>query len=282
MGQAIVTILTMTLKITAIVFVMMVVIEYVQLRYHRLMERGLTGPPWVQCLVAAGLGVMPGCMGAFLVVSMYMRGLVGFGALTAVMIATAGDGAFVLLAEAPKAAPMVLGICGVLGVLAGLAAEVLVRRYKLPLCQDCSPEVHEEDIHAPAGSAAHFIREHVYHHIIRKHLPRLFLWLLGAFVVVELLQPYLEVESLPVGPLALVFIAAAIGILPESGAHLAFVLLFAEGAIPFSVLLTVSIVQDGHGLLPLLSASLRDTVYVKLLNFLIGLAVGLLALGMGY
>ncbi|NLJ36768.1 MAG: arsenic efflux protein [candidate division WS1 bacterium] len=280
--ETVVKILTMTLKITAIVFVMMVVIEYIQLRFHRQMRRGLTGPIWLQCLVAAGLGAIPGCAGTFLVVSLYMRGLVGFGALTAATIATAGDGAFVLLAEAPQTAPLILGLCGVIGVLAGLAAEAIVRKYNIPLCQECRPEVHDEDLHAPAGSPMHFIREHVYHHIIRGHLPSLFLWLLGALAAVELLQPYLQVEQLPVGPVALVLIAAAIGILPESGAHLAFVLLYAKGQIPLSVLLTISVVQDGHGLIPLLSASLRDSIYVKVVNFVVGLVVGLAALALGY
>ncbi len=282
MMAAIVHILTMTVKITFIVFAMMVVIEYLQLRYRKTMRRGLTGPRWVQYLVAAALGVTPGCVGAFFVVSLYMRGLTSFGALAAVLIATSGDGAFVLLTETPQVAPLLFAICGVAGVAVGCVADGLVDKFGIVLCQDCEPELHDEDLVGPGLSPAHFVREHVYHHIIRQHLPSLFLWLLGAFVVVELIQPYMDVRGLPVSNLVLVVIAAGIGILPESGAHLAFVLLFAEGAIPFSVLLAISIVQDGHGLIPLLSASVRDSVYVKAINMVAGLIIGLAALGLGY
>jgi len=47
------------------------------------------------------------------------------------------------------------------------------------------------------------------------------------------------------------FLAVVIGIIPESGPHLIFVTLFAQGSIPFSILLASSIVQDGHGMLSL-------------------------------
>jgi len=282
MLEAIASILSMTFKITLIVFAMMVVIEYLQLRYQDAMRQGLTGRRWVQYLVAAGLGMTPGCVGAFFVVSLYMRGLTSFGALTAALIATSGDSAFVLLAQVPKTAPLLFTLCGLAAIPVAFAADALAARLNLKLCQDCAPEVHEEYDGASGPTLSHFVREHVYNHIIRKHLPSLFLWLLGAFVVVQLLEPYMDVRGLPVNNVLLVLLAAGIGILPESGADVMFVLLFAEGAIPFSVLLTISIVQDGHGLIPLLSASVRDSVYVKVVNAVAGLVIGLVALALGY
>lgn len=68
---------------------------------------------------------------------------------------------------------------------------------------------------------------------------------------------------------------ALVGLIPESGPHLIFVTLFAQGLIPFSVLLTSSIVQDGHGMLPMLSYSLEDSMKLKAFNLIIGLTVGL-------
>jgi len=69
-------------------------------------------------------------------------------------------------------------------------------------------------------------------------------------------------------------IGALIGIIPESGPHLIFVMMYAQGLVPFSVLLTTSFVQDGHGMLPLLSYSLKDSVLVKIFNLVFGLTVG--------
>jgi hypothetical protein len=71
-------------------------------------------------------------------------------------------------------------------------------------------------------------------------------------------------------------------LIPESGPHLIFVTLFAEGLIPFSVLLTSSIVQDGHGMLPLLSYSVKDSVIIKAFNFFFGIILGLIVFGFGY
>jgi hypothetical protein len=69
-------------------------------------------------------------------------------------------------------------------------------------------------------------------------------------------------------------IGAVTGIIPESGPHLLFVMMYAQGLIPFSVLFTTSFVQDGHGMLPLLSYSIRDSVLIKIFNLVFGLAVG--------
>ncbi|OYV02562.1 hypothetical protein CGW93_04855 [candidate division bacterium WOR-3 4484_18] len=69
-------------------------------------------------------------------------------------------------------------------------------------------------------------------------------------------------------------ISAIVGVIPESGPHIIFVMMFAKGLIPVSVLVTSSIVQDGHGMLPLLSYTPKDAIYIKLFNLIVGLAVG--------
>jgi hypothetical protein len=78
------------------------------------------------------------------------------------------------------------------------------------------------------------------------------------------------------------FISALVGLIPEFGPQLIFVMMFAKGFIPFSVLLTSAIVQDGHGLLPLLSYAVKDSLLVKLLNLVMGLILGFLLFSMGY
>ena len=77
-------------------------------------------------------------------------------------------------------------------------------------------------------------------------------------------------------------VAALVGLIPESGPHLVFVTLYSQGAVPLSILLASSIVQDGHGMLPLLAHSRRDFVTVKIINFGAGLGIGALALSLGY
>ena len=53
-----------------------------------------------------------------------------------------------------------------------------------------------------------------------------------------------------------------------------FVIMYAQGVIPFSVLFTTSFVQDGHGMLPLLSYSIKDSLLIKVFNLVFGLAAG--------
>ncbi|MFB0508112.1 MAG: putative manganese transporter [Thermodesulfobacteriota bacterium] len=69
---------------------------------------------------------------------------------------------------------------------------------------------------------------------------------------------------------------ALVAVIPESGPHLVFVMLFAEGVIPFSVLFTSSFVQDGHGIPPLLSYTVRDSILIKILNLIFGLGIGMI------
>jgi hypothetical protein len=82
------------------------------------------------------------------------------------------------------------------------------------------------------------------------------------------------ISSLPVT--VLIFFAALIGIIPESGPHMIFLILYSKGLIPFSVLLVSTLSQDGHGLLPLLSHSIKDTIYVQVFTTTFSLIVGLI------
>lgn len=129
----------------------------------------------------------------------------------------------------------------------------------------------------------HYLKEHMWDHIVKRHLGRVFLWTFGALLVVGFGFSYWSLGSFVQAHMFWVLvIAAVVAIIPESGPHLVFVVMFADGLIPFSVLLTSSIVQDGHGMLPLLSYTLRDSVLIKLFNLAIGLGVGLIAYWLGW
>jgi hypothetical protein len=66
-----------------------------------------------------------------------------------------------------------------------------------------------------------------------------------------------------------------LGLIPESGPHLVFLTFYLQGLVPFSVLLASSIVQDGHGMLPLLAESRLDFIKVKGINLLFGFGLGM-------
>ena len=129
----------------------------------------------------------------------------------------------------------------------------------------------------------HFLEEHLWRHVARKHVPRVFLWTLGALVVMYLLTERLHLEeTIRTGQWIVLLVACLIGIIPESGPHLIFVTLYAQGSIPPSILLASSIVQDGHGMLPVLADSRRAFVRIKAVNFIVGLLCGAVVMAMGF
>jgi len=83
--------LTHALMITGFVFLMMLVIEYVNVLTRGAWQEGLRGNRWQQYLLASLLGATPGCLGAFTVISLYSHRVVSLGAVVAAMIATSGD-----------------------------------------------------------------------------------------------------------------------------------------------------------------------------------------------
>ncbi len=76
-----------------------------------------------QVPVAALLGALPGCGGAIVVITHYVRGHVGFGAVLAVLTATMGDAAFLLLARDPAAGAGIFVMGFAVGTVAGLLVE---------------------------------------------------------------------------------------------------------------------------------------------------------------
>ncbi len=121
----------------------------------------------------------------------------------------------------------------------------------------------------------HFLQHHLWEHVIKKHFLRIFLWTFGAFLLIGLFENYLNIEKwMSQYPFYTLLIAALVGIIPESGPHIIFITLFAKGAIPFTTLLVNSIVQDGHGTIPLLAESRKSFFILKFINLIIGLLVG--------
>ena len=99
-----------TISITVFVTVMMMVIEYFNIQTKGRWNKKLEKNKFLQLLIAVFLGAIPGCLGAYTVVSLYTHGVFSFGAVVASMIATFGDEAFVMFAMMPKETLMISAI----------------------------------------------------------------------------------------------------------------------------------------------------------------------------
>ncbi|MCJ7800839.1 MAG: putative manganese transporter [Candidatus Marinimicrobia bacterium] len=343
MISELIPILKQSIMITGFVFVMMLVIEYINVQTNGIWQKKLSGNRWKQYIFAALLGAIPGCLGAFTVVALFSHRLVSFGAIVAAMIATSGDEAFVMLAMFPKTAILLTIIIFIVGIIAGFITDKFyfpkkllgkLSENQLPLHPEEHCKCFEKDkfytyllkpsiyriililiiallliavitgviagdekmwikisvtfvisvsLFIVATVPEHFLKEHLWEHITKVHTPRIFSWIFGTLLVFHFLMSYINIEAwITENMLYLLIIAVLVGIIPESGPHFIFITLFAQGAIPFSVLLASSISQDGHGMLPLLAESKRGFLGVKLVNIVYALIVGLIAYAIGY
>ena len=78
-----------------------------------------------QVPIAAFLGMLPGCGGAIIVITKYLRGGLSFGAVVAVLISTMGDAAFLLLAQSPSDAVSVFACSLVVGIVSGYVIDAI-------------------------------------------------------------------------------------------------------------------------------------------------------------
>lgn len=342
------------LTITGFVLVMMLMIEYLNIRSRGQWLSGIRKTRIGQVVFGTLIGLIPGCLGSFFMVSLFTHGSISLGALVATMIATAGDEAFFMFSIIPVQAMILHGILLVIAIGSGILVDIIWKkyRYKKPhmnfeihehdalnvftgisikenlknisfqrafilfglllimLNTVAGFSGHEDDHHEEAANHAfeiegmlnylfaglslitffiilkvpeHFISEHLWGHVIKKHFLKLFLWTFGAIMLIEFGLPYIHAEDwLSDNMIWVLLLAVIIGIIPESGPHMVFVTLFAGGLIPFSILIASSIVQDGHGGLPLLAESQRSFLIVKGINIVIGLLAGLTGLWLGF
>ena len=391
MGHLLVDILRNSVLITGLVVIMMMMIESLNIESKGLVFKGLRKTKFGQVIVAALLGSVPGCMGGFAAVSLYTHRMFSFGALVAMMIASSGDEAFVMLAMIPEQALVIFVVLFVIAVAVGVVIDALADRKHLKHChkhnhEECGIQggcdegytLHEhehdhEHEHGTTGLKAeshhkekrtfgwrrivmfvglavfiaalatghlghdhsahshehhteththshehceechentfqmnllnedwmnvlfaglsvimlivlltgsdHFVEEHMWKHIIKKHLPTIFAWTFGVLLVVGIGLQYVDIDHWISSNTALmILLATVIGIIPESGPHMIFVTLYAAGVVPLPVLLASCISQDGHSSIPLLAESKKSFAWAKLINCVVALVAGYAAM----
>ena len=74
-------------------------------------------------IMASLLGALPGCGGAIVVVTQYIQGRISFGSLVAVLTATMGDAAFLLLAAEPFTGLFIFALGASVGALTGFIVD---------------------------------------------------------------------------------------------------------------------------------------------------------------
>jgi hypothetical protein len=140
MGHLLIDILRNSVLITGLVVIMMMMIESLNIESKGLVFKGLRRTKFGQVIVAALLGSVPGCMGGFAAVSLYTHRMFSFGALVAMMIASSGDEAFVMLAMIPEKALVIFAVLFVIAVATGVIVDKVWERKHEKHCHkhDCN------------------------------------------------------------------------------------------------------------------------------------------------
>ena len=386
-------ILQQTLIITTLVIGMMMVIEFINTRTGGLWSKKLQTKPWIQILFAIIMGFIPGCLGTYTVVSLYIHRVVNFPALIAALITTTGDEAFFMFSLFPEKALLINLILIVLAIIISSVLQITMKHKFIGLHdkemsfpvhenESCSHSHHhhhsvksniknisfvrallitlsigvlalvlsgvidgshhlnllmggqnEESVihsldyqhsdetvckhhdhehnhshnhshshtHDHGGEAdwirfilialfvailiivivaeEHFLEEHLWEHVIKVHLPKIFFWTFAVILCLTILNNYVNIHDIiDSKPFIVLLIAILIGLIPQSGPHLIFLLLFANGDLPLGIFLANCIVQDGHGALPLLAESRKAFLISKAIKIVIALIVGVITL----
>ena len=164
-------ILRNSILITGLVVVMMMMIESMNIESHGLFFKRLRKTKLGQVIFGALLGSVPGCMGGFATVSLYTHRMFSFGALVAMMIASSGDEAFVMLAMIPQQALILFAILFIIAVVVGVSIDLIHDRIHGRTCSkhdhsSCGPETDCSDgyiIHEHEHECAHSTSETVPH-----------------------------------------------------------------------------------------------------------------------
>lgn len=278
-----------SVSITLLVLLLMAVVESINISSSGRLFKKLHGKPVAELALACLLGAIPGCAGGFVVVSLFTHRLLSFGAFIGGMVATFGDEALFLAAESPKQALILTGILFAIGFVVGLVL-LKVPENKIVTFENHDFVIHEEHRHERPENhgksfrerLSHYLREHVWEHVIKQHALKLFLYAFGTLLVLGVLNHFVDLQAIMEHNAwtkwLLLFIAVGVGFLPVSGPHLIFVMLFLQGNIPFAVLLANSIAQNGHAGIPLMAQSKRNFLIMKGITMALGLLIGGLAI----
>ena len=278
-----------SISITLLVLLLMAVVESINISSSGRLFQKLHGKPVLEVAMACLLGAIPGCAGGFVVVSLFTHRLLSFGALIGGMVATFGDEALFLAAQSPKDALILTGILFAIGFVVGVLL-LKVPENKIITIENHNFVIHEEHQHQHIEThnhhwcerLTHYLREHVWEHIIKQHALKLFLYALGTLLVLGIINHFIDLQAIMETNAwtkwLLLLIAVGVGFLPVSGPHLIFVMLFLQGSIPFSILLANSIAQNGHAGIPLIAQSRNNFLIMKGITMALGLSIGALLL----
>lgn len=244
---------------------------------HRLEKTAKAGP-----VLGALFGCVPQCGFSVVAASLYTRRIITTGTLLAVFLSTSDEAIPVLLSQPAQAGTVIklLLIKLVIGVVAGVAVDLLLRRKKQsPLPPAAAPSVCEVGCchHHVSGKTSPW--QMLVHPLV--HTAKIFIFIFLVSLGLNGLIAWVGEENL--GNVLLrnslfqPFLAALVGLIPNCAASVAIAGAFLKGGLSFGSTISGLCCSGGLGLLVLLkdNHNLKDTVRIIILLVGISTAIGL-------
>ncbi len=333
-----------------------------------------------QPIIAALLGIIPGCGATLFLVPLYNKRKLTFGALVASFIATMGDASFVILTQDPMSFLIITVITSIVGVIVGYIIDLspigdritaesnrdenkqqerqvqkalsreekklipdwysvgekygitilfwlsifvatpaaimtlsipdidsspvlgyytamewmslvivlffllhyLIRKLLLNYYVHRDDRVHMDDIHHGGMHKKDFI--HILSDTTTASIFMLFWIFMGTFayelIVVEIVgeEEFIDFITVETMLFLMIFIGAIVGLLPGCGPQIAFATIFIRGGMTGAALTANTISQDGDAGFPLIATDKRGFIWIKIINFIPAIIVGLIML----
>ncbi|MEG2178625.1 MAG: putative manganese transporter, partial [Bacteroidales bacterium] len=146
-----------SLKIVSFVMIIMMLMEFVSLwRHTKMKNKSPKKGSFAQLFSATGLGLIPGCVGGFTVVSLYTHGMFNFGSVLATSFTALGDDAFRMFSIMPITTLWVsLALVG-LALIFGFIFEKIPYFKNFKTASNTHLEVHSEDCCANGADKVNF------------------------------------------------------------------------------------------------------------------------------
>jgi len=138
-------ILQITLMVSGFVLSMMLIIEYINVLSKGNWTRSFQKSEIFQLGVSTILGLIPGCAGDFVVVSLYIHNIINFAALLTAMIVTIGDEAFVMIAMVPFTAMKLTFVLIVLALVIGSLTNKILKNKTLIKISEVHFQTHDDE-----------------------------------------------------------------------------------------------------------------------------------------
>ncbi len=269
-------------KMIPFLLVIYFLVEWFERKFGNTIERRLKKTAKAGPVLGALFGCVPQCGFSVVAASLYSRRIITNGTLLAVFLSTSDEAIPVLLSQPDQAGTVIklFLIKLVIGVVAGVAVDLLLRRKKqAPLPPDSAPSACEVGCchHHVSGKSNPW--QMLVHPLV--HTAKIFVFIflvtlglngLIALVGEEQLGDVLLRESL-LQPL----LAALVGLIPNCAASVAIAEAFLKGGLSFGSTVAGLCCSGGLGLLVLVreNRDLKDTVRIIALLVVISTAAGL-------